>query len=460
VIQLPTKKHSVLGGNKKFWGNLTSKALLQTPAPPACSGENLSVTADTHNWIHASGTDYQYDAAGNMTFNATAPTQTYTYDQENRLTGAAGYNYTYDCDGNRVRKSGGSTGTLYWYMTPGIVAESDLSGTLKSEYVFFDGERVARKDFLGNAIAYYFSDNLKTASVITDSAGVIKADSDYYPWGGELQFVKNDSNHYKFTGKERDSETQLDYFGARYYSNGLGRWVSADWSPMPIPVPYADFGDPQSLNLYGYVRNIPTSKVDPNGHSCPPCVDEEVIELILEHPQAAAAIVAAAEKTGEVVAKAAKVGGEAAVSTLGVVVFLLSASQKTAPPKSDELHPDSEKQIQQTSEPAAASGGASQGGGGFRYENPGHHDPTSPNFVPEKTPLPTDAESVFGTAIPVTGRAPGTGELSYGLSETGQYYRYSGQNGVLHYSGTIQADKVPKDIRKQLQEQAKEEKNQ
>jgi RHS repeat-associated protein len=106
------------------------------------------------------------------------------------------------------------------------VAESDLSGTLKAEYVFFDGERVARKDFPSNAVSYYFSDHLKTASVITDSAGNIKSESDFYPWGGELQFANNDSNRYKFTGKERDSETGLDYFGARYYSNGLGRFIT------------------------------------------------------------------------------------------------------------------------------------------------------------------------------------------------------------------------------------------
>jgi RHS repeat-associated protein len=222
------------------------------------------------NWIHATGTpDYQYDAAGNMTFNATAPTQNYSYDQENRLTRAAGYTYTYDADGNRVKKANGSTGTLYWYMSPGIVAESDLNGNLTSEYVFFNGERVARKDFAGGttSVAYYFSDHLKTASVITDAAGTITADSDYYPWGGgELQFVANDSNHYKFTGKERDTETNLDYFGARYYSNGLGRWVSADWSATPVPVPYADLGDPQSLNLYGYVRALPTTRLDINGH--------------------------------------------------------------------------------------------------------------------------------------------------------------------------------------------------
>jgi RHS repeat-associated protein len=250
------------------WGNLLQKNVTK------CGAENLSVTADAHNWIHASGTDYQYDAAGNMTYDATA-SLSYTFDQENRLTGAAGYTYTYDGDGNRVRKSNGNlaaNGTLYWYMMPGVVAESDLAGTLKSEYVFFDGERVARRDGATGAggVFYYFSDHLKTASVITDSAGVIKAESDYYPWGGELQFVNNDSNDYKFTGKKRDIETGLDYFGARYYSNGLGRWVSADWSAMPVPVPYADFGDPQSLNQYSYVRNLPTTRIDADGHCCAP----------------------------------------------------------------------------------------------------------------------------------------------------------------------------------------------
>jgi RHS repeat-associated protein len=246
------------------WGNLLGKTVTK------CSAENLGVTADAHNWIHISPNDYQYDVAGNMTYDATENANL-SYDQENRITGANGYTYTYDGDGNRVRKSNGNTassGTLYWEMSPGVMAETDLAGTTKSEYVFFDGERVARRDGATGAggVFYYFSDHLKTASVITDSAGVIKAESDYYPWGGELQFVNNDSNDYKFTGKKRDTETGLDYFGARYYSNGLGRWVSADWSATPIPVPYADFGDPQSLNLYQFVGGNPASKADPDGH--------------------------------------------------------------------------------------------------------------------------------------------------------------------------------------------------
>lgn len=174
---------------------------------------------------------------------------TASYDAENRIAAASKSgvttSYVYDADGNRVQKvtppppAAPPTGTLYWYMTPGIVAESDLAGNLKSEYVFFNGERVARRDFDTSTgaltgVFYYFSDHLKTASVITDSAGNIQADSDYYPWGGELQFVANDSNHYKFTGKERDTETGLDYFGARYYSNGLGRFITRTGRPRRL----------------------------------------------------------------------------------------------------------------------------------------------------------------------------------------------------------------------------------
>jgi len=64
----------------------------------------------------------------------------------------------------------------------------------------------------------------------------------------------------------RDSETQLDYFGARYYASGLGHWMSPDWASKPTAVPYANFGDPQTLNLYGMVTGNPVSKQDSDGH--------------------------------------------------------------------------------------------------------------------------------------------------------------------------------------------------
>jgi RHS repeat-associated protein len=77
-----------------------------------------------------------------------------------------------------------------------------------------------------------------------------------------------DANHYKFTGKELDDETGLYNYGARFYSPGLGRYITPDWSKVPTPIPYANLNNPQSLNLYTYGKNNPTTFADVDGH-CP-----------------------------------------------------------------------------------------------------------------------------------------------------------------------------------------------
>ncbi len=351
------------------WGNLLGKSVTK------CGAENLAVTADTHNWTHASGTDYHYDAAGNMTYDATTG-HSYIFDPENRISGANGVTYSYDGDGNRVRKYtdlSAANGTLYWYMTPGIIAESDQAGTLKSEYVFFDGERVARKDFPATTVAYYFSDHLKTASVVTDAAGNVQAESDYYPWGGELQFVANDSNHYKFTGKERDTETGFDYFGARYYSNGLGRWVSADWSATPVPVPYADLGDPQSLNLYGYVRSIPITRADIDGHDGPGL--KEIVEVTTADWALISAAGAGTAGATPLALAAPSAGGMVlavagpklqALDNMGCLcpdntMYMWSGHEGQA-----QTQDGNSQETEHTPDPAPASGGAMKGGGNIQ----------------------------------------------------------------------------------------------
>ena len=65
-------------------------------------------------------------------------------------------------------------------------------------------------------------------------------------------------NHYKFTGKERDTESGLDNFGARYDASSLGRFMTPD----PIA---GRIANPQSLNLYSYVLNNPLVLTDPTG---------------------------------------------------------------------------------------------------------------------------------------------------------------------------------------------------
>ena len=79
-----------------------------------------------------------------------------------------------------------------------------------------------------------------------------------------------DATEHHFTGKEHDAESGNDYFDARYYSELMGRFMSPDWSAKEDPIPYAKLDDPQSLNLYGYVRNNPTTRVDADGHDGEP----------------------------------------------------------------------------------------------------------------------------------------------------------------------------------------------
>jgi RHS repeat-associated protein len=239
-----------------IWGDLLTSTLTQGSAPI------LTVSADTNNRISG----FCYDAAGNL-LGQTAPpcpSPTYTYDAENRIKTTAGVTYTYDGDGNRVKKSNGK---LYWYGSGSVILdESDATGNITNEYIFFGGKRLARRVVSSSQVQYYFADHLGSSRVVTDASGNILDDADFYPFGGERTYISTSGNAYKFTGKERDTESGLDDFGARYFTSQYGRFMTPDWSASPVLVPYGDLGNPQTFNLYSYVANNPINGVDPEGH--------------------------------------------------------------------------------------------------------------------------------------------------------------------------------------------------
>ena len=122
----------------------------------------------------------------------------------------------------------------------------------------------------GSGTSCLTSDHLGSTRAVMKADGTV-ARHDYLPFGEELPstvggrstvagYGAADSTRQKFTQKERDNESGLDYFGARYYSSAQGRFTSAD-----------DFlsdtrtNDPDSWNLYVYVRNNPLRYVDPSG---------------------------------------------------------------------------------------------------------------------------------------------------------------------------------------------------
>lgn len=116
---------------------------------------------------------------------------------------------------------------------------------------------------------YSYSDWLGTKRYETDSSGAYTNSWASLPYGDSQTALSTglDATEHHFTGKEHDAESGLDYFGARYYQEQTGRWMLPDWSAVPVPVPYAAFNNPQTLNLYTYVGNNPVNEVDADGHS-------------------------------------------------------------------------------------------------------------------------------------------------------------------------------------------------
>ncbi len=88
-----------------------------------------------------------------------------------------------------------------------------------------------------------------------------RRNTDFYPFGSEHAYTNSCQQNYKFTGKERDPESGLDNFEARYYGSSIGRFTSPD-----DPFVGWQLNDPQSLNLYAYVQDNPINDVDPTGH--------------------------------------------------------------------------------------------------------------------------------------------------------------------------------------------------
>jgi RHS repeat-associated protein len=230
------------------------------------------------------GTNVLYDSAGNLTRKPVGLSyHNYEYDAENRLvrvtsnTGTTLATYTYDAEGRRVRReTPGQTPALtrYAYGFAGVlVAEYTTSTTTPSkEYVYSASGLLATAQ--AGTVRYVTPDHLGTPRVISNSNGTVASRHDYLPFGAELfaaggrttgqGYTAADTAplRQKFTSKERDVESGLDYFGARYFGNGQGRFTSVD--PLTSS---ARTEAPQTWNRYAYVLNNPLRFTDPDGES-------------------------------------------------------------------------------------------------------------------------------------------------------------------------------------------------
>lgn len=228
-----------------------------TLTPQSANATDFSAFDQTKNQIKST-LGFQCDSAGNLTGDPNTGPNNIVYDAVNRQTSytrSSTTGYGYDGDGHRVTKTASGATTVFVY---------NITGQLIAEY---GGSPT------NGGVSYLTTDHLDSTRVVTDKNQAIAARHDYLPFGEEIPagignrtvgagYVSTDDTTQRFTSKERDSESGLDYFGARYYSSSPGRFTSVD----AIGSTFSRLIDPQRLNRYGYDRNNPLKYVDPDGN--------------------------------------------------------------------------------------------------------------------------------------------------------------------------------------------------
>jgi RHS repeat-associated protein len=230
----------------------------------AGSGPAPSYGFDANNHLVA-GSGVTYDGAGDTTDDGTT---SYTYDAEGRVATATNTangtsSYIYDAEGRRAEKTtaaGGTVDFLYDLEGHEISQMSPVPVWTRGE-VYADGRHIAT--YSGGTTYFIHSDWLGSERARSAVNGTSAETCTSLPFGDWLTCAGSDVSPMHFTGKQRDSESGLDNFGARYNSSSMGRFMSPDPDNISGVLHMDD--DPQSWNAYSYVRNNPLNLTDPTG---------------------------------------------------------------------------------------------------------------------------------------------------------------------------------------------------
>jgi len=377
----------------------------------------LSFTGNTN---HVDG--WSYDDAGNLLNDGR---NNYAYDAEGRIVSLNGQpTYLYDAEGRRVAKYSGSTiSAMYLLDLAGNqVTELNGSGTWMHSNVWAGGRLLATYEGPGeskpNTWHFHLTDWLGTQRMQTNAAGQEEEMCYSYPFGDGLTCTGSaaDSTEHHFTAKERDTESGLDYFYARYYSSDLARFMTPDWAAKPTAVPYAEFGDPQSLDLYRYVRSNPMRETDQDGHCEPFCgwLVGAAVDFVVSHPKIGDAV----EKVFN--SSSVKVGIGAGVGVkLGPVQLSANADSFVKTPAMNDTQPTQGMEAR-----VGASGGIAGISGGGEVTKQGQEPATADASI--------DA-TVAGVTSTVVGTDPNGGETSLSLGA------YDGVGGEIDFSTSTSA---------------------
>ncbi|HKR23161.1 MAG TPA: RHS repeat-associated core domain-containing protein, partial [Pyrinomonadaceae bacterium] len=256
-----------MGGNESYTydavGNRTSSHLSATYGYQPFN--KLTSTASA---------TYIYDNNGNMLSKTDfSGTRNFAWDSDNRLKqvtlpGGLTVNYKYDAIGRRIQRTT-SAGADERYVYDGHNVVLDLNSSLAVTTSYLNGPGVddhLRQTNVTTGVSYFLTDHLGSTSALTDSTGAVVETLSYDSFGNNAGSTRT---RYTYTGRERDPDTGLLYYRARFYDPQIGRFMSED----PI-------GLAGGINPYAYVGNSPVNYIDPWGLQKRSC--KVLIELIWE----------------------------------------------------------------------------------------------------------------------------------------------------------------------------------
>jgi len=221
--------------------------------------------------------------------------------------------YTYDAEDRRVRRAVPGSGITddYVYDLDGhaITQMSSTGWWIRGE-IYAGGRHIAtyENDLQTPTTFFTHADWLGTERVQTAVNGTTCETVTSLPFGDGMNTSGScDPTALRFTGKERDWESNLDYFGARYNSSALGRFTRPD----PIMISKPKIADPQQWNMYAYARNNPLRFIDPTGmYVCQGSTDQcKAIQTALANVQSAANNLKAGSKEQKTLEKILKFYG-------------------------------------------------------------------------------------------------------------------------------------------------------
>ncbi len=202
---------------------------------------------------------YTYDNNGNLISKTDASgTTTFTFNEENQLTQVAlpsglTVNYKYDGLGRRIQRTT-SSGANERYVYDGADALIDLNADWSVATTYLNGlgiDNHLRQTSATTGVSYFHANHLGSTAALTDQSGAVVEQLSYDSFGNNGGSTRT---RFTYTGRERDSDTGMLYYRARFYDPQLGRFISED------PIGLAD-----GINSYAYAKNSPPNGTDPLG---------------------------------------------------------------------------------------------------------------------------------------------------------------------------------------------------